>query len=438
MIFVEMIFSILLLLIAAINLSGLKRNGWFFLKWAIPISLIAIMVRIHFEAFAGVVAVILIVVLLIKLNIPPIASIIYAIISMVVGVIGDSIVGTLIYKNYIYQDNARMLLKTNPLLYINIFIFMFLFINIFSKLMGNMIDKRFNRHQLFLKGKWNWLIVSILMVVFVLLYTSMFTTGDSSESSVKILGVFIFYFLVIMMVAYFLVSIHKEEMKKSKKQIELEQLSQYTNNFEIIYNDMRKIRYDYIHAFTSMIDYMDNNDMQGLVSHFNSKIIPYSYRLTKNDFRLDHLSYIKQNEVKGIVLLKMVQAQELGITVSIDIAEEIKVFEMDIIDACKVIGILLDNAIEASQECEEPELKVVFIHKEDSETIIIINSYHKGIPPIFRMYKKGFSTKGKEHGFGLSNLTEITKTYDNVTLDTIIENNEFKQILEIRDQYSVS
>ncbi|WP_455797754.1 GHKL domain-containing protein [Clostridium butyricum] len=51
--------------------------------------------------------------------------------------------------------------------------------------------------------------------------------------------------------------------------------------------------------------------------------------------------------------------------------------------------------------------------------------------PIYKIYEKGFSTKGENRGLGLYSLKEITSKYNNVFLDTVLENNEFKQLLQI-------
>ena len=48
-----------------------------------------------------------------------------------------------------------------------------------------------------------------------------------------------------------------------------------------------------------------------------------------------------------------------------------------------------------------------------------------------KIFKAGFSTKGKNRGLGLSNLKDIMNNYSNATLDTSIENNRFIQNITI-------
>ncbi|ALS16163.1 GHKL domain-containing protein [Clostridium butyricum] len=58
----------------------------------------------------------------------------------------------------------------------------------------------------------------------------------------------------------------------------------------------------------------------------------------------------------------------------IDIVEPIEKINMDIIDLSRIVGILLDNAVEGAVECDKPSLKVGIINKENSILIVIINS----------------------------------------------------------------
>jgi len=50
---------------------------------------------------------------------------------------------------------------------------------------------------------------------------------------------------------------------------------------------------------------------------------------------------------------------------------------------------------------------------------------------MFKIFQKGFSTKGKNRGLGLSNLREILSECEGVTLDTFIEKGFFIQEIGI-------
>ncbi|HGD0581771.1 sensor histidine kinase [Clostridium perfringens] len=196
---------------------------------------------------------------------------------------------------------------------------------------------------------------------------------------------------------------------------------------------MKKFRHDYINILLSMNGYFENKDFINLEKFFNKKILNLSENISNKNYKLASLQNIKIVELKGILSSKIIKSQELGIDVDIDIIEPIEVINMDIIDLCKYIGIILDNAIEAALLCQKPTLKISLIRKKNSVIILIINSCLAECPPIYKMFQPGFSTKGDKRGLGLSNVKEILKKYRNISLDTSIKNEEFIQNLHIQN-----
>lgn len=115
----------------------------------------------------------------------------------------------------------------------------------------------------------------------------------------------------------------------------------------------------------------------------------------------------------------------------LEIVEPIDKINLDIIDLSRCLGIILDNAIEATLYSKEKKLNITFIKKNSSILIVVSNTFEGEIPPLSKIFKAGFSTKGENRGLGLSNLKDIMNKYSNATLDTSIENNRFIQNMTI-------
>ncbi len=200
----------------------------------------------------------------------------------------------------------------------------------------------------------------------------------------------------------YIVIIHfKNDLEYENKKIQFESLQEYTLNLESMYNDMRKFKHDYINILSSMAGYFEYKDFEKLEKFFNKKILKLSENISNENYKLDKLQNIKIVELKGILSSKVIEAQELGIDLFIDIMEPIQFIKMDIIDLCRSIGILLDNAIEAAILCKVPSVKIGIINKKNSTCILIINSCLDDTPPIYKMFAYGFSTKGSNRGAGL-------------------------------------
>lgn len=104
---------------------------------------------------------------------------------------------------------------------------------------------------------------------------------------------------------------------------------------------------------------------------------------------------------------------------------------MDTLDLCRIIGIFLDNAIEATLETDHPLIDFALIDLDTQYIFVISNSFlEKGIP-YGTLMKPNVSTKGANRGIGLYNAHEIIAKYNHVFLDTEIQGTTFVQRLQI-------
>lgn len=215
------------------------------------------------------------------------------------------------------------------------------------------------------------------------------------------------------------------------RQLEIEKLTEYTNNIEVLDQDIRAFKHDFTNILSCIRGYLDTDNYIELKKFFFNKILPINDNLNKDSLKLHLLSNIKTLELKGLISSKVLKAKSAGIDIFIDIAEPIEDIKMDTIDLCRVLGILLDNAIEAAVLCANPVLKLGVIKKQKSISFIVINSFAGETPKIHEIYIRGFSTKGTGRGIGLANLKSILSNYYNTILDTSIEDDLFIQNLEI-------
>lgn len=360
-----------------------------------------------------------------------IISIIVPLASTLISVLGDYILSYIkIYVLRINPDPGYL----GSYMYTVSVVSDLLIIFMISKLIGCLINKKVKIFSIDFKIKFGFLIVISFLLTFIIFYTNIILGNNNGFSNevIELNGLLFFvYFTLLMAIMYILVMIITKELKIKNRQNQFESLQEYTIKLEALYMDMRTFRHDYINILSSMGGYIESKDIDGLSAFFNNNIMPLSKGIESNNFRIGLLKNIKLPEVKGIMSSKIIGAQELGIDVFIDIMEPIEKINMDIIDLCRSLGILIDNAIEAALNCRQPSLKIAFINKNNSVLISIINSYSEDLPPIYKIFQKGFSTKGENRGLGLSNLKKIIENHNNVVLDTFIEDDEFIQNIEI-------
>ncbi|KAA8998806.1 GHKL domain-containing protein [Paenibacillus spiritus] len=244
---------------------------------------------------------------------------------------------------------------------------------------------------------------------------------------------FLFYFVLLIAVFSVLIRVILKETALKSRQEHYEQLMEYTSTLESMYREMQQFRHDYINILMTMSEYIRANDMNRLQAYFENKIVPISRGMQSNNFKLGALQNVKLQELKGILSSKLIQAQELGIDTVIEVEEVIESTPMDSVDLCRCIGIILDNAIEEAVQCQEPAINVALIKRPQSVLIVVSNSCRPDTPLIYRMYERGFSTKGSNRGLGLSTLREVVSGSREATLDTECRDGRFIQVLSMEE-----
>ncbi|GKX68952.1 sensor histidine kinase [Inconstantimicrobium mannanitabidum] len=361
--------------------------------------------------------------------------IIQSIVISIISVMSLATADIIVYYFKILFSHTDIINKNNPS-YLFVYLCGLIITFIISKILGLILNKKLNISTLNLKGKSALLIVLSLVVTFAIFLFNVIwgqKNGFTDESVQFNLILFSVYFVLLLFIMFVLIASIRKDMQFENTKTEFKNLSEYTKNLETLYNDMRVFRHDYINILSSMVGYIESKDMEGLEQHFNKNILPLSEGMKSNNFKIGLLQNIKIPEIKGILASKVIRAQEMGIDVAIEVVEPILKMSMDIIDLSRSVGILLDNAIEAALKCDKPFIKLALINKENSVLMIIVNGTPKDTPPIHKIYEKGFSTKGENRGLGLYNLKQILGKYNTIFLDTVIENGEFSQALEVRN-----
>ena len=151
---------------------------------------------------------------------------------------------------------------------------------------------------------------------------------------------------------------------------------------------------------------------------------------------IDILKKIPKGGLKGLLYYKLAIAKKQNINVLIDISPKITKDLNSIQNTlmkhiCIVLGIYLDNAIEATEISKDKNVTIEIYKIEDKINFVISNTYKKMIP-IDQMGKKGFSTKGKGRGRGLYFANKLIKKEQHLESEQVYMNNFFVQKLMVK------
>ena len=128
-------------------------------------------------------------------------------------------------------------------------------------------------------------------------------------------------------------------------------------------------------------------------------------------------------------MVDKIEAQNRGISISVEVEEPISNFRIELLDFITVLSVLCDNAIEAAIETISPKMTVVFINNDDSLVLIVENSIKSEKVKVSRIFVRGHSSKGEGRGIGLYNVNSILEKYPKSTITTRSANHLFSQTI---------
>lgn len=226
----------------------------------------------------------------------------------------------------------------------------------------------------------------------------------------------------------------KNKLQQEYKEKEYQQLKEYTDRIEDMDSDLRRFKHDYINILQTLGGYIETGDIDGLKEFYHNDLLKESNKIIDKDRYLSILKHIKIDALKALISSKIINAYSYGVEIQIEIIDDIHELSMSTIDICRIIGIFIDNAIEAAILCDKKDVKIAVVKNDDSTVFIISNSCLEDTPPIYKIYEENFSTKGDNRGIGLKTVRYIVnEKYDNVILNTKIKDCVFKQELIIYD-----
>lgn len=243
--------------------------------------------------------------------------------------------------------------------------------------------------------------------------------------------IFLMYTAIMVVVLVIIVRSAVKNAKVEAQALQMRQLQEYVGALEALQKDVRVFRHDYVNILSGINGFITNEDMDGLRVYFRTKVIPMNSDMEVNISKLATLHNLEVVELKGLFATKLIRAQELGVNAQVEVYKKIDQINMDSIDLCRAVGILLDNAIEAVMGTEDPTIRVAIIQKKDAIVLVFANNLPEDSPPVHQFFDEGFSTKGENRGLGLSTLKKTLKKYPNVSLDTKVTQLGFVQELEI-------
>jgi len=357
----------------------------------------------------------------------------YASLTVVTTMIGNTIVS--IFVEYLFSVSIKDARDSLLLLFITIIPTFFICYTI-SKYIGNRLHQSYIRLSYETKQKYVMygLVLSVLTYLLshvnILVYRVVDDTVLLSTINTTIIT-FFFFVAIIMMSAYSLSQ--QKQIEAEYKHKAQEDLEAYTKQLENAYEEMRCFRHDHFNFIHTLMGYVNDESPDELKKRLARTLSYTEKALEKLDYSMDRLKNINLPELKGLLSMKFALALSRDIVVELDIANQIDNIHVNRTDLCRIIGIIVDNALEELLSIEYGRKILKFgIIADGTETLIICTNTCVTVPIIERIFMKGFTTKEEGRGLGLYNLKQICKECGNLMVTAHTEDNNFTIIVTIR------
>ncbi len=311
-----------------------------------------------------------------------------------------------------------------------------IFCGITTKLLGWFIHAKLNISR-YLKNRYMLKAIFIDLFLLVFFFVFNFSYGERLGYNYGVIALNgIMFLLLFVITSYLMYSIYQitvGEQAYKHRIIQYENLQLYTERLEHSYHTMRKFKHDHINILSTMSGFMYDNDMKSLMEYYGEKVLPLSHSFAESDTKLGALSNIRDTALKSLLSSKFIYAMEIGIQLEIELTENIEKVPMDSLDLSRIVGIFIDNAIEASLETEEKDLRFCMFYRENNLYLIIRNTSLPPALPISQLCTHGISTKGENRGVGLYNVSALLENYQQTEWNTTYEQPYFTQELILEE-----
>lgn len=240
----------------------------------------------------------------------------------------------------------------------------------------------------------------------------------------------------ITIILFFYVMLNNISKTKEIKQanIYIDNLEVYNKNLTEMNDSIRGFKHDFNNIVQAINGYIMLEDIISLKKYFSRLLVECNQIKNLENLTPDT---IKNPAIYSILVNKYNLAKEKNIKITLEVVFDFQKISEYSYDISRILGILLDNAIEASVEAEEKRINIRFNTNKNIKCIEIENTYKNDENiDTSKIFEKNFTTK-KECGNTGIGLWEVKKILDKnkmLELYTNKSNKLFKQSLEIYEK----
>ena len=252
-------------------------------------------------------------------------------------------------------------------------------------------------------------------------------------NNINTIEMYLFLLIYFFIIAYLIILIKNilSKLIEFDDKIIIENLEQSNKRLQENYDNVRAFKHDFNNIMQGIGGYIVAKDLDGLDKMYKS-IVKECQEI--NEKQSINGEIINNPAILNLINNKIELAEKNGIKIKLEVYINLNTLKVSSYDLCRILGILIDNAIEATNGCENKIITIKFLKDKiyNRNLIVIENPYKNYLIDIKKIYEKGFSSKMDKvsHGLGLWKVKQILKRNKNIQIYTS-RDKLFKQQLEI-------
>lgn len=263
-------------------------------------------------------------------------------------------------------------------------------------------------------------LIAIYFNLYIIFYYSSYLPNEITITSIFIL---LMYFLVS---TYCLIKTNNLEIAKQN----IENLQLYNKTLTIMHDNIRAFKHDFNNIVQAIGGYIETEDTDGLKRYYRD-LLKDCYSVTNLETLQPEI--INNPSIYSILVSKYNKADSKNILINLEVGINLNTLNITTYELTRMLGILLDNSIEATEECDEKIINVKFYDddKRNRQLVIIENTYADKNVDTVKIFEKSYTTKKNNTGLGLWEVNKILNKHNNLSLFTTKNDKYFIQQLEI-------
>lgn len=200
-------------------------------------------------------------------------------------------------------------------------------------------------------------------------------------------NILLIYF-VIFTVSLLYLNYQKKEIQEREiqdlKDKQLTDLGRYSRHVESLYKEIRSFRHDYTNILISLNEAIKEEDIVAIRTIYSEVIADSDRKFYDGKYDIARLSNIQNPAVKSLLSSKMLEAQKKGISISVEVDAEIEIPALELIEFITILSILLDNAIDAAEQCINGNIVFAYFQEDDRKIVVVENTTVEGTSKNFK------------------------------------------------------